>query len=78
MDLNRADKLLALATDDSTTEEERRTAAVKLARMMREDSFLSNIRELVSTLEQMEVFSKRNGVPPASGSPKRSWWSRQR
>lgn len=53
MDLDRADKLLALSTDDSTTEEERRTAAMTLARMMKDNDFLTIVRSAADAAERV-------------------------
>jgi hypothetical protein len=53
MDIDLAEKLLRLAVDASTTEEERRTASMRLARMLHETEFLSTVRKLVSTVERM-------------------------
>jgi hypothetical protein len=61
MDLDRAEKLLSLATDESTTEEERRTAAVKLASLMKEADFLPAVRKLVTYMDGVEVMLKRRG-----------------
>lgn len=54
MDLDRAEKFLSLATDASTTEEERRTAAAKLAALMKETEFLPAIRKLVAYMDKIE------------------------
>jgi hypothetical protein len=59
MDLDRAEKLLSLATDESTTEEERRTAAVKLAALMKEADFLPAVRKLVAYMNGVEVVLKK-------------------
>jgi hypothetical protein len=62
MNLNLADKLLALATDESTTEEERRTAAVELAKMLKKDDFLTAIRKVITEWEKLEVLLGRQGL----------------
>jgi len=62
MDLDRADKLLALATDASTTEEERRTAAVVLVRLMKDTEFLSHVRELIARIEKLIAFLTLKGI----------------
>ncbi len=38
--------LLALATNPGTTEDERRSAAVKLARLMKEEDFFGEVEKL--------------------------------
>ena len=57
VNLDRAKKLVALATDASTTEEERRSAAVALAQMMKDDDFLGKIDRLFAkTNELFKIF----------------------
>jgi hypothetical protein len=53
MNLDRARKLLALATDDGTTEDERRTSAVALAKMMKDDDFLDKIQKVIDRMEKI-------------------------
>ena len=62
MDLDLADKLIALATDKSTTEEERRTAAMVLVREMKEDGFIAKVRRSVEKADEIMEKLKRMGV----------------
>ena len=48
MDMDRAERLLRLALDQGTTEEERRTAAMALARLIADSDFLPTVRNLVA------------------------------
>lgn len=47
-----------LATDGSTSEDERRTAAVELARMLRRSSFFARVKKLCALVEKMESLEK--------------------
>ena len=60
MDLDLAEKLLRLAVDASTTEEERRTAAMQLARMLHATDFLPTVRRLLSNAESMLKWFRDN------------------
>lgn len=51
MDLDRAEQLLRLAVDPGTTEEERRTAAMALARTMHDSDFFPAVRKVVDCCE---------------------------
>lgn len=53
MNLNRAEKLLELATDESTTEEERRTASIALAKMIKDDGFFNTVRKLIEWTDEI-------------------------
>ncbi len=75
MDLKKAEQLLALAVDESTTIDEQRAAAWALSRMIKEDDFLATIRSLVEQVRTlMGVFAANRQLLARAGVRVPSDW----
>lgn len=63
LDLDRVEKLLRLATDPGTSEEERRTAAAILANTLRDTDFFATVRRLTKSVgEVLDWFRVNRGA----------------
>ena len=59
-DFKKAEKLLALATNAGTTEEERRSAAMKLARMLADTEFFADYKKITDWSRKVLDWLKKN------------------
>jgi hypothetical protein len=62
VDIDLAEKLLRLAVDPNTTEDERRASAMALARMLHESQFLPTVRRLIETVESLTKWLIANRI----------------
>ena len=63
MNLDRAEQLLALATNAGTTEDERRNAAMALCRLLKQDDFFPQIRSLIKWSNDVHAWLRNHFLP---------------